>query len=87
MGNCSWYDYCTKEENRYFKNGEQLINIERVIQCRVNGICELSPNDSHKSFYGKARVIYAENGIYLMSYNTIVCAFITENKDFRFVRF
>ena len=34
---------------------------------------ELAPNDSHKSFYGKARVYHADDGHrFLMSYQTVV---------------
>lgn len=35
---------------------------------------ELSPRyDSRKSFYCKAHVIETENGVYLRSYDTVVC--------------
>ena len=34
---------------------------------------KLIPTDSHKSFYGKAKVIVNDNGWYLQSYDTIVC--------------
>ena len=37
-------------------------------------IYELQPNDNRKSFYGKAKIIYNDNGeIYLKSYDTEVC--------------
>lgn len=37
-------------------------------------VYELQPNDGHKSFYGKARVIEKDNGEkVLQSYNTEVC--------------
>ena len=36
-------------------------------------VCDLYPNDSHKSFYGKAKVkIYSDNTKVLQSYNTDV---------------
>lgn len=35
-------------------------------------VYELQPKDSHKSFYKKAFVIYADGVEYLQSYNTIV---------------
>lgn len=36
-------------------------------------VCDLFPNDSHKSFYGKAKVkIYSDNTKVLQSYNTDV---------------
>lgn len=35
-------------------------------------VYELLPDDSHKSFYGKAKVIVTDEGEYLRSYNTIV---------------
>ena len=35
-------------------------------------VYELLPDDSHKSFYGKANVIVTDEGEYLRSYNTIV---------------
>ena len=41
---------------------------------REERIFQLSPNDSHKSFYGKAWVKECTNGEKLLqSYNTIVC--------------
>lgn len=47
---------------------------------------ELFPNDSHKSFYGKARVFpYKDgehSGVILRSYNTFVAAYI----DGEFIR-
>ena len=43
---------------------------------------ELQPNDSRKSFYGKARVIEKDNGEkVLQSYNTEVCK-ITSGGEF-----
>lgn len=39
----------------------------------MKSIIELIPIDSHKSFYGKAKVIEVENGRYLRSYDTKVC--------------
>lgn len=39
----------------------------------VRSIMEL-PAFSQKSFYGKALEIVADDGIYLMSYSTIVCS-------------
>lgn len=35
-------------------------------------IRELKPNDSHKSFYGKAKVVWDLNGYTLVSYKTPV---------------
>lgn len=36
-------------------------------------VCDLIPNDNHKSFYGKAKVkIYSDNTKVLQSYNTDV---------------
>ena len=50
-----------------------------MIKSNVKRIYEISPNDSHKSFYGKARVAELENGErVLISYNTPV---IYENND------
>ena len=45
-------------------------------------IFDLLPvHDSRKSFYGKAKVIYQDNGtIQLQSYNTIVCE--TDNNGY-----
>lgn len=40
-------------------------------------IYELTPNDSHKSFYGKALIIEDGTKRMLRSYNTIVCEFDT----------
>lgn len=40
---------------------------------KITEIYNLDPDDNHKSFYGKARVIRWENGaVGLISYNTIV---------------
>ena len=36
----------------------------------------LIPNDSHKSFYGKATILYTPDGIILQSYETRVCAYV-----------
>ena len=45
-------------------------------------IYELQPNNSRKSFYGKARVIEKDNGEkVLMSYDTEVCK-ITKSGEF-----
>lgn len=47
-------------------NEEEIPTKERIFQ--------LSPNDSHKSFYGKAWVKECSNGEKLLqSYNTVVC--------------
>ena len=35
-------------------------------------IYDLIPDDSHKSFYGKAKVFITADGSYLKSYNTII---------------
>lgn len=43
-------------------------------------ICELSPVDSRKSFYGKAHAIRNGNRIQLKSYNTIVLEWDEERK-------
>lgn len=37
-------------------------------------VSELSPNNSRKSFYGKAHVIHADGTMYLRSYDTIVAS-------------
>ena len=42
----------------------------------------LIPVDSHKSFYGKAKVIIRDGKTLLKSYNTIVCE-IDENGAFK----
>lgn len=42
----------------------------------------LMPNDSHKSFYGKARVYDTDAGLVLVSYSTPVAAFVNG----RFIR-
>ena len=43
----------------------------------VNGkVSNLMPNDSHKSFYGKAKVIENNGVITLRSYNTDVCRIV-----------
>ena len=39
----------------------------------MNRTEKLIPSTSQKSFYGKAVVLYREDGIYLRSYNTLVC--------------
>ena len=40
---------------------------------KFNNFYELTPNTSHKSFYGKAKVLIGENNTeYLLSYDTIV---------------
>lgn len=48
-------------------------------------IYELTPNDSRKSFYGKAKVILTADGTkYLKSYDTICCAVDANGKVHRF---
>lgn len=37
-------------------------------------VSELMPNNSRKSFYGKAQVIHANGTVYLRSYDTIVAS-------------
>lgn len=37
-------------------------------------VSELMPNNSRKSFYGKAHVIHANGTVYLRSYDTIVAS-------------
>lgn len=44
----------------------------------------LQPNDSHKSFYGKATVVETDDGIFLVSYRTIVCGIDNSRKFYRF---
>lgn len=43
---------------------------------------ELTPNDSHKSFYGKAHVVEIDNACFLRSYDTIVCKYDRETGEF-----
>lgn len=44
----------------------------------------LMPNDSHKSFYGKAEIINLKNGTRLLrSYSTIVAGVTKSGKAFR----
>lgn len=51
---------------------------------QINGISELRPNDSHKSFYGKALILTKDNGdTVLRSYSTEVCKV---TKDGKFVK-
>ena len=47
-------------------------------------IYDLIPDDSHKSFYGKAKVIVTESGTYLKSYNTIIMFIGKDGKIKRF---
>ena len=50
---------------------------------KITGEKELKARyDNAKSFYGKAKVIVAEDGVYLKSYSTIVCS-IDKNGSFR----
>lgn len=44
-------------------------------------VLELRPNDSRKSFYGKAQIVYSENAQILFSYSTPV-AYFDNNGDF-----
>lgn len=45
---------------------------------------KLTPNDNHKSFYGKATVRRDENGVlYLKSYNTTVCSYNPNTGEFK----
>ena len=46
-------------------------------------IYELQPNDNRKSFYGKAKIIYNDNGeIVLQSYDTCVCKYVISTGKF-----
>lgn len=36
---------------------------------------EIKPIDGRKSFYGKARVYETPDGIFLLSYDTVVCSY------------
>ena len=42
----------------------------------MNTTINLIPTDSHKSFYGKAKVITYGGTTYLKSYDTIVCSIV-----------
>jgi hypothetical protein len=46
---------------------------------------DIWPVDGHKSFYGKAKIIFDKeaNVAYLRSYNTIVCSFNLNSGVFR----
>lgn len=46
----------------------------------------LKPNDSHKSFYGKAKLIPIRNGLALKSYDTIVCSVVFDNNGIHYTR-
>lgn len=48
----------------------------------INSSFALIPNDSHKSFYGKAKVYDTNAGLVLVSYSTPVAAFVNG----RFIR-
>ena len=52
----------------------------------INKPKNLIPNDSHKSFYGKAKLIPLKNGIALKSYDTIVCSAIFGNNGVFYTR-
>ena len=50
----------------------------------IKGYEELTPCDSHKSFYGKAEVIVLKNGTRLLrSFSTIVAGITKTGKCFR----
>lgn len=54
-----------------------------MLNCEVK-IYELTPNDSHKSFYGKARVLEYEDGRKaLISYETIVIVMFPDGAVYR----
>ena len=62
--------YLTKQDIKDMKNYQKNLikKLPNVIK-----IWELYPTDSHTSFYGKAKVIECKTGLYLLSYNTLVC--------------
>lgn len=46
-------------------------------------IFELTPQDSRKSFYGKAKVLLHGTTAQLLSYTTIVSEYNTESKEYK----
>lgn len=40
---------------------------------KIEFISDLTCYDTHKSFYGKAKLVFTKNEVFLCSYNTLVC--------------
>ena len=59
----------------------QNIVIDRINE-EILRVVELVPNDGHKSFYGRCKVIETRSRVYLLSYSTMVCYWDNNNKKF-----
>lgn len=77
-----WNNYLSEDGRKNVKKIGYDLKI--LYGAKVENIFELIPTDSRKSFYGKAKVIETEKGLYLLSYDTIVCALL---EDTYFVKY
>ena len=75
-------DYLSDYGRKYFRDGKQVENLEYIGKAKILTIADLLPT-RQKSYYGKAKILTTKNGVYLLSYNTIVCGMVN-NEFYRY---